>query len=185
MIVAWRTRNKKMHLPSRCKKCNCLAFCHILPQDSTSHLVDRCLAVILLCDSLGLPYFPPVNHRMIVAWRTRNKKMHLPSRCKKCNCSAFCHILPQDSTSHLVDRCLAVILLCDSLGLPYFPPVNHCMIVADDDNNNRHGGNEDDDGGGGIGSNNEDSSDIGNGNDKDNKSNNQLKAAEEGRQQQR
>ncbi len=152
---------------------------------SPSHLVDRCLAVILVCDSLGLPYFPPVNHPMIVAWRARNKKMHLPSRRKKCSCSAFHHILPQDSTSHLVDRCLAVILVCDSLGLPYFPPVNHPMIVAAADADNRHGGNDDNDGGGGIGSDDKDSGGIGGGDNEDNKSNNQLKAAEEGRQRQR
>ena len=89
------------------------------------------------------------------------------------------------SPSHLVDRCLAVILVCDSLGLPYFPPVNHRMIVANDDDDDRHGGDDDDNGGGGIGGDDKDSGGIGDGDNEDNKSNNQLKAAEEGRQRQR
>jgi hypothetical protein len=108
---------------------------------------------------------------MIVAWRVRNKKIHLPPWCKKCNCLAFHHILPQDSTSHLVDRCLVVILVWDSLGLPYFPPVNHRMIVSNNDDNDHHGGDNDDDGGGGIGGDNKDSGGIGGGDNKDNKSN--------------
>ena len=59
------------------------------------------------------------------------------------------------------------------------------MIVANNNDVNRHGGNDNDNGGGGIGANDEDSGGIGSSDNKDNKSNNQLKAAEEGRRRQR